>query len=193
MTNIKLVTLGNMSVGKTSLVKRWLFNTFDELSNSTVTAGYDLLQVENGNNTYAFQIWDTAGQERFKSMTSIYCCNANCAVIVFSLTDRKSFSAVSEWINHLNSASGSGPVPFILVGNKCDLPDIAISDNDISTFCGARDISYFSTSAKVGTGVEAAFKSLVRSVLDRMQTRDSVNAGVDLLGSDALDGNKECC
>ena len=127
----KVVIIGDSSVGKTSILFRFVFNKFDEQSMPTLGAGFKTLQVpfkdedlgEEG--TTKLNLWDTAGQEKFDALTKIYFKQAEAAIIVYDTTNELSFEKAQKWVKDLNEQEESDRKPILkfLVGNKIDLPN----------------------------------------------------------------------
>jgi small GTP-binding protein len=125
MTNhcAKAVFVGMSSVGKTSLIRKLIYDDFDiDDALSTVTAACFTLNYEVNGNPVKLQIWDTAGQERYKAMTSMYFRSAEFVFIVFDLGNEISFQQVDYWLKI--SREKSPTAKLFLLGNKCDLPRI---------------------------------------------------------------------
>ena len=156
----KMVLFGNVGVGKTSLVERFINDTFEE--NYVSTLGYTVYekQFTYQDNVISFMIYDIGGQEQFRELRRKYAEGANTAFIVYDITDLASFHRVEDWKDNLHQFAGE--IPFILIGNKLDLTtkrqvDIE-SARTLSQQIGAED--FFETSAKTGVEVNAAFKKL---------------------------------
>ncbi|CAO0792711.1 unnamed protein product [Mucor circinelloides] len=117
----KLVLLGESAVGKSSLVMRFVKDHFDEYRESTIGAAFLAQTVTLDDNTIVkFEIWDTAGQERYKSLAPMYYRNANCAVVVYDITQASSLEKAKAWVNELQRQADPNIV-IALAGNKCDL------------------------------------------------------------------------
>ncbi|CAH6718192.1 vacuolar protein sorting-associated protein 21 [[Candida] jaroonii] len=118
----KLVLLGESAVGKSSIVHRFVKNTFDNMRESTIGAAFltQTITLPESNTTIKFEIWDTAGQERYKSLAPMYYRNANAALCVYDITSRSSFNKAQDWIKELKKQAPEGIV-ICLVGNKLDL------------------------------------------------------------------------
>ena len=99
----KVVLLGEAGVGKTSIISRYVSNTFSDVLMSTTGASFATKKVElDDEHKIKFQIWDTAGQERFRSLAKIFYQNAAVAVLVYDITRRDSFEKLKEfWIKEL--------------------------------------------------------------------------------------------
>lgn len=120
----KLVVLGSSSVGKTSLVHRFVKNAFipPEKAQSTVGASFtsSRLQDPETGTTIRLQIWDTAGQERFRSISRLYYRGANAAILAYDVTNKKSFDDMGVWLKELRENCGSDVIIHV-VGTKTDL------------------------------------------------------------------------
>jgi small GTP-binding protein len=126
----KLVILGAQSVGKTSLVHRYVKNSFipPNKSQSTIGASFLTTRVHDPESgaTIRLQIWDTAGQERFRSISKLYYRGADAAILCYDVSDRSSFEEMGRWLAELRDhTSGQGetgfPIVLHVVGTKTDL------------------------------------------------------------------------
>lgn len=122
MLQFKLVLLGDSSVGKSSIVHRFVKDTFDELRESTIGAAFlsQTVKIKDGNEDVVikFEIWDTAGQERYKSLAPMYYRNANAALVVYDVTQPDSLSKAQSWVQELQNKVGDEELVIYLVGNK---------------------------------------------------------------------------
>lgn len=120
----KLVLLGETAVGKSSVVHRFVKNTFDDMRESTIGAAFltQSVTLPENNTTIKFEIWDTAGQERYKTLAPMYYRNAHAALCVYDITSRSSFIKAQEWINELSKQAPEGIIIY-LAGNKLDLAE----------------------------------------------------------------------
>eukprot|EP01117_Protostelium_nocturnum_P015186 TRINITY_DN5857_c0_g1_i2.p1 TRINITY_DN5857_c0_g1~~TRINITY_DN5857_c0_g1_i2.p1 ORF type:complete len:194 (+),score=11.46 TRINITY_DN5857_c0_g1_i2:111-692(+) len=151
----KILVVGEASVGKTSLIKRYTENEFSTKYKYTVGVDFALKLIEFEANTIVrLQLWDIAGQERFGVMTHVYYKQADAAVIVCDITNRQTFSAVQRWKADLDNKvqlENGDPVPAILLANKCDMTNQTISAEELDKFIIEHGfIAWFEVSAKVG-------------------------------------------
>jgi Ras-related protein Rab-7A len=165
---LKIIVIGDLNVGKTSLINRYVYNSFSEKYKATI--GVDLFKkdLKYKNNKVCLQIWDTAGVERFQAVTPSFYRGSDACVLVFDLTNNKSFENLEQWIDEfLIYANPHDPdkFPFILLGNKSDLitPDLntAINQSRIEKFCKLKKIKYFSVSAKNNDNIFNSFNYLI--------------------------------
>ena len=158
----KLVMLGDTSVGKSSIIKKFAYNSFYEFEEPTIGAAFICKDIEVDNKKIRIEIWDTAGQERYKSLTPMYFRYANIAIIVFDLTNKDSFEGVKYWMQTLEE-KGEPDIFKVLVGNKKDIRNkIQVTNEDIQNYTNTYNILYFETSAKNGSGIETLFTEIFR-------------------------------
>lgn len=147
-------------------------NQFSLQYKATVGADFLTKQVENAENIIQLQLWDTAGTEKYHSMGSGFYRNSETCILVFDLTNQKSFENIEAWrtefLRQLNPAD-SETYPFVLIGNKNDMKeDIIVSENDIENYCKEHNnMPYFSTSAKDNTNLEEAFSKVADLAYNR--------------------------
>ncbi|KAM8875875.1 RAB6B, member RAS oncogene family a isoform 2-T2 [Spinachia spinachia] len=129
LRKFKLVFLGEQSVGKTSLITRFMYDSFDNTYQATI--GIDFLSktmyledrtLSLSEPQVRLQLWDTAGQERFRSLIPSYIRDSTVAVVVYDITNVNSFQQTSKWIEDVRTERGSDVI-IMLVGNKTDLAD----------------------------------------------------------------------
>ena len=119
---IKLVLLGDSSVGKTNLLLRYAKNEFEESTKATIGMDFISLEIKIENKEVRVQFWDTAGQEKYKAITRTYYRIAHGIVMVYDITKRSSFERLQNWIDEIKTNSQSDPI-FLLIGNKKDLEE----------------------------------------------------------------------
>ena len=122
LAKFKLVFLGDQSVGKTSMITRFMYDTFDNSYQATIGIDFLSKTMYLEDRTVRLQLWDTAGQERFRSLIPSYIRDSSVAVVVYDVTNRASFLNTSKWIEDVRNERGDDVV-IMLVGNKTDLSD----------------------------------------------------------------------
>jgi len=170
----KILVIGELGAGKTSIIKRYVHQFFSNNYKATIGVDFALkiVELESGG-VVRLQLWDIAGQERFGSMTRVYYRDAAAAFVVFDLTRVATLEAAVKWKRDLDekvSTVDGTPVPAILLGNKCDLPREAEmpSDSDISQFCTKHGfIGWRKVSAKDGNGIEEAADEILKTLVSR--------------------------
>ena len=156
----KLLFLGESSVGKTSLLLRYIDDTFE---NSIPTVGIDVKYkyLTYDNKKIRLDIWDTAGQERFRGIAQNYFRGAHGIIFVFDITNKDSFNKLKNWISDAKQKINPGTI-LAVSENKIDLEERrVISKEKIEEFREKNDIDIFRTSAKTGEGVREIIANMV--------------------------------
>lgn len=166
----KVIMLGNISVGKTCLLSYFIDSTFKELYSCTVGVDFKIKTVVLGSNLKVdLQIWDTSGEERFRTITRQYYRDAAGIILVFDVTNEKSFYDVAQWLDDIHSV-GRKTVSIILVGNKSDLNDErVISYETANRFAQKKQIEYFESSAKIGFQVSEIYEKLSVNMVNSLE------------------------
>ena len=163
--DIKVILVGDPSVGKTSILKNYTENFFPEHHQSTVGIDYKLKKFTFRDFKIKMQIWDTAGQERFMSITKRYYQDANGILFVFDLSNKASFDSIKIWLNEPESVNGS--FKKLLIGNKCDLTDIrAVNKEELDNFGKENNIEIIETSAKENINISQSFEKIVELIFE---------------------------
>ncbi|KAG8345130.1 putative small GTPase [Trypanosoma vivax] len=184
----KVVLLGEGRVGKTSLVSRFINDTFDQHQRSTTQASmYSSVNVPllGGDRSVHFNIWDTAGQERFHALGPIYYRNADGALLVYDVTDADTLEKVRAWIRELRAVVGER-IQLVVCGNKSDLErEREVDEERGAQFAKSLGAQHLSTSARTGMNVSEAFQTLATAIAGgaKGSTSGSTVYNSGLLGS----------
>ena len=143
------------------------------------------------------QIWDTAGQERFRSIQASYYKGANGILVVYDITNRKSFENLNSWLIEIEK-NGNKNVYKLLIGNKSDLEDERkVSKEEGKEFAEINGMEFFETSAKEDYQVQDAFIQLTRDVIrnkDKSLEKSEKNITLNIGNSnDIVTKKKKCC
>ncbi|CDS36595.1 RAB6A member RAS oncolocus tag family [Echinococcus multilocularis] len=167
LRKFKLVFLGEQSVGKTSLITRFMYETFDSVYQATIGIDFLSKTMYLEDRTIRLQLWDTAGQERFRSLIPSYIRDSSVAVVVYDICMRESFSQTTKWIDDVRNERGNDVI-IMLVGNKTDLAD----KRKVTTEEGERlakelNVMFVETSAKAGYNVKNLFRRIATELLKK--------------------------
>ena len=174
---IKIVFTGDPSVGKTSIIRRFCENKFDEIGPmSTVMVGYNNKKLKIDPYTEVeMKIWDTAGQEKYRSMTRGYLRDSNGIFIVFDLSKKKSFDSLKSWLDEINNADISKNCVKILIGNKSDFKEKEVDENTAKKFAEENNMKFLSVSAKKGINIESMFEIMGDSCAKVLQEEGNLS------------------
>ena len=169
MLNCKVVLLGETSVGKTSLISRYVNNTFE--TNSLTTTGasyaYKTIHLKQYNKSIKFEIWDTAGQERYRSLTKIFYKNASVAILCYDITKKGSFNEIKNyWFNEVKNNSPNDTV-IAIAANKCDLYESEeVNEEEAINYAKSVGVIFFETSAMNSSGIDDLFNVIGDKFID---------------------------
>ncbi|PKK43661.1 hypothetical protein CI102_13634 [Trichoderma harzianum] len=164
LKKFKLVFLGEQSVGKTSLITRFMYDSFDNMYQATIGIDFLSKTMYLEDRTVRLQLWDTAGQERFRSLIPSYIRDSSVAVVVYDISNAKSFQNTKKWIDDVRAERGNDVI-IVLVGNKTDLND----KREVTTQQGEEEakrqgLRFVETSAKLGHNVQNLFKRIAQAL-----------------------------
>ena len=168
---IKLFSLGNASVGKTSYIVKFTDDLFRD--NTLITTGIDLkIKMINYNEKeYRIEFYDTAGQERYRAISLNSIKSADGIVLMYDITNQKSFDDISNWMKNIRQLQGN-EFPMILVGNKCDLESkrIVTYEEGIE-LSKTYKIPFFEVSNKKGINIEESSLELIKQIIEKKEAQ----------------------
>ena len=169
---VKIVAIGDSGVGKTSLIQMFEHSRFTENFKPTIGADFSNKEISIEGKVVTLQIWYTAGQERYQSLGTAFYRGADCAFLVYDITNTWSFDNVANWKNSfLQKSMVSMPetFPFMVVGNKLDMADEerSVDKQAAEDFCQREGMQFIETSARDNVNVEEAFRLLATEALKR--------------------------
>ena len=174
--SFNIITIGNSSVGKTSIINRLVHKSFNETVKPTIGVSDFIYTVAIDSKTANLKLFDTCGHEKYRALTKQYFLMADGILVVFDLTDKKSFDSLKEWFNDIENYCDPERVREIIVlGNKLDdnenrrVREKAV--REMLTYYNCTH--YYEISAKTGKGVESAIKTLAWKLIEKSENIDN--------------------
>jgi len=189
----KLLLIGDSGVGKTCLLFRFSDDAFNTTFISTIGIDFKIKTVELGGKKIKLQIWDTAGQERFHTITTSYYRGAMGIMLVYDITNAKSFDNISKWLRYIDEHA-SEDVEKMILGNKLDMEDKRQVPKDRGMqIAQEHDIPFKETSAKSNINVESAFMDLATAILNKTPGRDADGQNAGGVNVHSAENRPRCC
>jgi len=161
INKFKVVMVGDNAVGKTSMLLKYIEGSFSE-NTISLDKNVDYFEKQIDSLKMTLELWDTAGQERFRTITTGYYRGSHGVVVVFDMSNRKSFENVKKWITDAKRVTSEGII--ILVGNKTDINEWEVTHSDAVECAETFGVNYFETSCKTGAGIDDAFQDLAQQL-----------------------------
>ena len=196
--NVSLITLGEGQVGKTSIIYRYIDDTFT--SNYLATIGIDSkfkkIKLASGEEIKV-KILDTAGQERFQSIAANYIKKADGIVFVYDITKAYTFTNLEKWLSNIDEVANDKPC--LLIGNKSDMNDkreVSKEEGMEFTKKFKKETHFYETSCKTGENVDKAINDLVNQIYSKSLGNEQGKGGLQLEKSSKNDDKnkkRKCC
>ena len=171
------MTLGDTTVGKTSIVLRFSDDKFDENQFATIGIDFKTKYIKVRDASVKVLIWDTAGQEKFRNIAKQYYKGANGVLLIYDICNRKSFERVEFWMNELKENNQIESLYTILVANKIDLENKrVVTREEGEKYAEDNNISYFEVSAKTGEGIVDLFNNITKGTIDKIFAANQDNS-----------------
>ena len=160
----KIIFIGDVNVGKTTIINRIQGNDFEERYDATIGIDFCLKIIKHNNNEIKLQMWDTAGQEKYRGLIPSYIRNSSMIILVYDVTSKKSFENIPKWIDFIQSIEKT---KMVICGNKIDLNNRVITDDmakELKNKYTDMDILHFEVSAKNNSNMNDMFYEVVANL-----------------------------
>ena len=171
---LKIILLGNGSVGKTSLSNRYTVDRFSSTYKPSLGVDFMVKRENYEGRKIKIMVFDTAGQEYISTLRKRYYTGAHGAVIVYDITSRKSFEDLDKWVSEVKGEVGD--IKTVFVGNKIDLDDRQVSTEEAKAYAEKNHGLYFESSAKFGDGVRDIFVPFMDEILNKINEKNKAQS-----------------
>ena len=176
----KVVLIGETFVGKTSIIERYVVNTFTEIKSASSGANFAIKRIkfEEYNQNIKFEIWDTAGMEKYRSLAKIYFKDAAACIFIYDITRKETFNELKQfWVNEIKNSVSSDMskiiifnfnIVYAIVGNKSDdYENELVNDTEAKELAKKINAIFQRVSAKKGKGIDELFRLIGKNFLNR--------------------------
>ena len=166
--SFKVITIGDSNVGKTSIIRRYIYNVFDDKTMSTIGLSFSFKDVElKSGIKISLKLVDTAGQEKYRSLTKSYFKNSDGVLFVFDYGNKDSFEHIQEWVEMFKENTSQDDIPKYLIGNKDDIENKTVTSDMINEFISKTKFKFKSTSAlRTDTNIDDIFNEIAEDIME---------------------------
>ena len=201
--NLKILILGDSSVGKTTLLLKYVDGYFPTIYVATIGVEFKVKKINVNGIDLNLQIWDTAGQERFRGVTRNFMKGADGIIYAYDITKKSSFDSLKNWI--IQSEESTVGFKKIIIGNKTDLEsERVVSKEAFQKFCQNKNIQGMEVSAKNGNNVDKCFELIAKLIIEGKTKEQLIekyseagrNRGKSIVSKESYKKSKEknkCC
>ena len=189
---IKILVVGDSTVGKTNFIRMFIENKFNQ--NYMTTSGIDLKtsNIEIKNKKIRVQLWDTAGQEKYRAITTNLFLKVQGVLIVYDITNEETFNNLKSWVKSIKDECGK-QMQMLIVGNKNDLEEQRVIDKNIAIeYAKEEKLEYIETSSKTGDNIQKAITLLCEKILDNTELTNDFSFTLDAT-SLSQKNKSRCC
>ena len=202
--SFKIILLGQSGVGKTSILRKYVYKEFEDKYLCTLGVDYCLKKNEILGERVNLKIWDTAGQEKFRTVNKSYYLGSDACFIVFDLTSYNSFKGLDGWYDDFcQNCEEHAKNNIVVLGNKCDSDIKEIKKEEIDEFIEKKNLKYFETSAKEGINIDECFNYIMEKLITQYKNKNKhsqnppvqkINLEKDIASKEINNNeNNKCC
>ena len=192
---IKLLIVGDPGVGKSNFIYRYTKDKFSESNLSTVGFEANTKEIEITDKKVIVQLWDSAGQDKYKSITKNLFTRVQGIIILYDITNKKSFMNISNWINLIKETNDT--IPYVLAGNKCDLTNQrVVEENEAINFSQTNNIDFLETSAKMDINIMECINNFVKKIINSENFIRNISFALDdnkYSQRNTVNKSEKCC
>ncbi len=188
LNTYKIILLGNVFVGKSSITNKYIRNQFDIETSSTIGAAFFSKKLSINNQELTLNILDCAGANRFASLLPMYIKGSHCVILVYDVTNLESFHRIESLLRDVER--NSNDILIYLIGNKLDLPNRVIMYEEGKLYAHNHDLHFKECSAFTGEGINELFNDIANQLIKTFPLSDVKSKTITL---EAIVQDKNCC
>lgn len=199
MKKAKIVLVGAMATGKSSITNRYVNGEFSLHTVSTTQPAFAQKELVYKKREISLEIWDTAGQERYHALSPLFYRDSEAGIVVFDITNEESFTKASKWVNELKQARGD-QIFIVLAGNKCDLEaERKVDKAEAMKLAQNLRAPYFETSALKNINIDCIFNAICDDIIEKWATiktdqpSKSLKSSIQFEDENQTKEKKGCC
>lgn len=174
MKKTKVILVGESKVGKTSIVSQYVENSFSDEYIVTITGDKLTKEVEINNKKFNLEIWDTAGNEKFRAVNKIFMKNSKIAILVYDITDKKSFEELEYWYDQIINTNDKDNIVLGVAGNKSDkYEEQVITTEEGQKYAKSIGAVFNETSAMDHESIEGLFNNILKKLYEKEKIEEN--------------------
>lgn len=187
---MKILLIGDSGVGKSCLLVRFVEDKFSPSFITTIGIDFKIKTVDINGKKVKLQLWDTAGQERFRTITTAYYRGAMGIILVYDVTDERTFANVKQWFNTVNDHANDD-AQLLLVGNKSDMDTRIVTYEQGESLAQELGLPFIESSAKDDSNVNEIFFTLAKLIQEKIDSNAMSTGGAAKDGNVNINSNSE--
>ena len=193
---VKILLVGNPGVGKSNFIYRYIKDKFSNSNLSSVGFESNSKEIEITDKKIIVQLWDSAGQDKYKSITKNLFTRVQGIIILYDITNKKSFLCIQNWIKLIKEVNNE--MPYVIAGNKCDLKNAReVEEEEAIKFSRDNNIEFMETSAKLDINIVECINNFVQNIVNSDKFTRNVSFALqnndNLEQKSTINKNEKCC
>ena len=193
---VKILLVGNPGVGKSNFIYRYIKDKFSNSNLSSVGFESNSKEIEITDKKIIVQLWDSAGQDKYKSITKNLFSRVQGIIILYDITNKKSFLGIQNWIKLIKEVNNE--MPYVIAGNKCDLKkEREVEEEEAIKFSRDNNIEFMETSAKLDINIVECINNFVQKIVNSDKFTRNVSFALqnndNLEQRNTINKNEKCC
>ena len=195
IVELKVILLGDVGVGKTNIISRYLSGEFNPSLNPTVGSSYGEKRIKKEGITYLLKVWDTVGQEKYNSITKLFVQGSHIIILVYSIDNLHSFQKLDFWHNFIKNTLKDDTYILAVIGNKRDLyENELVTEEEGKKYAEKMNANYALLSAKTDRqNIINFFDILLNEYINKFGKNTNLSISLERKSERSTIHKKRCC